>query len=1374
MKNPNFENILIITNNTKHYLLLKKIFEEFKEAEQQLLWCKSVKEIPKINFDCVLIAIESSVYEIINITKNLNQRFGKVPIIILTSKVDLAYTDNLLDHEIEDVLLMKNLDKFQFHKALSLAYRKSNPQKSCLREKESCKHQLNYSSHNLYKVLFNESSVAQFLCRADDLSIIHSSKKANELSALTGQSVEFIYDVFSAAKDWLIQNIINEATYKSSATIQTVLKPKDNITEPLSLKIKIQRLDNKDYPLVLISCIDITELEKTKEILEKGKNSYQLVLQSTNNVTWEYDIGLDKLEWSENFTSLFGHRSEQIGNITELAEKIHPEDREVTLNGFKKALSGMDQKWHGNYRFQKADGSYAYVFEQCVFIRNREGKAIQAFGALQDVTTKKEREHQLSLMEKVVKSANDPILITEAEQIDGPGPRIVYVNDAFVRQTGYLKEEIIGENPRILQGPKSNKKELARLKKAMEKWHSCQIETINYKKNGEEYWVEFSVVPIANENGRFTNFISIQRQITERKKKNEIKEIFQKIRMAVSQPKDLAGRYDALLKVIMAYTNFKIAEGWIMNIDNSKLNKVITCSKAINFDEASEIKTVFKEAELGKGLPGTAWEKGKITVWEDLKNNPEFINDEPMLIHNLETAVAIPVYHEDSLVGIISLFSQKDSKAITPFMAFFHKISQELGAELLRMKTETELKTIFDLTPNLLFITDYKGIIKKGNLETVKSLNCFITDVVGTSFRDMIPRNHQNKFDDLVKKLSTTNPIVETDIPLMVSDKLKWINLTASLISTDSFIYFVGKDITQHKNLEDLLERTHQIVRMGSWEINVAENKVFWSPMTKELHQESESFEPDIENAINYYKEGYSRNLVKEKIEKAIKGEIKDFAVDAQLITAKGKSIWVRVWAESEWIDNQIIRIFGGVQDINEGKSAEKENAEAKIRYDLASKAATIGIWDWNVKDDLIIWDDTMKALFGVSDHKFTNFYKLWEDALHPDDLVYQKGLLEDVLKRGENYNSQFRIIRADSGETRFIKTIAHVVRNNSGDPLRLVGINYDITDEVTIKSRLEKAKQEREDILESITDGFFAVDKDWVVTYWNKAAEKILNRDRGKIVGKNLWEVYGDAVDLKLFKEYAITMETGTERKFIDYYPTMDIWLEISSFPKENGIVVYFKNITARVKHQQSLAEIRLLQEHVINSTEDLIWAIDNDYKLILANNSFYSEMERISGHKYQLGERVANFTDKSIPYFEMANKFLNDKYRDALAGHQQNITFESKFENKEFKTFQMGLYPIKDNNKTTGAACFARNITDRIKHINAIENQNKKLNEIAWKQSHVVRSPVARIMGLVNLQANMNYNGEELKEIMGYIMDSSLELDQIIRDISKSTNEN
>ena len=123
----------------------------------------------------------------------------------------------------------------------------------------------------------------------------------------------------------------------------------------------------------------------------------------------------------------------------------------------------------------------------------------------------------LGLANRIIEHSNDSILISRSDQIDEPGPFIIYANETFSKETGYTQEDIIGKNPRILQGPHTDRATLARIRAGLKTWQSMREDVLNYKKNGEAFWQELNIFPLPNASGEITHWVSIQRNITERK-----------------------------------------------------------------------------------------------------------------------------------------------------------------------------------------------------------------------------------------------------------------------------------------------------------------------------------------------------------------------------------------------------------------------------------------------------------------------------------------------------------------------------------------------------------------------------------------------------------------------------------------------------------------------------------------------------------------------------------------------------------------------------------------------------------------------------------------------------------------------------------------
>ena len=140
-----------------------------------------------------------------------------------------------------------------------------------------------------------------------------------------------------------------------------------------------------------------------------------------------------------------------------------------------------------------------------------------------------EAEQLLKLLETAVAQAKEAVLITSA-RLDPPGPEILFVNPAFSEMTGYSQEEVLQKTPRILQGPKSDRAMLTELREALSRGEPFSGETVNYRKDGSEYYVEWDITPIRTSGGQISHFLSIQRNVTARKlAENQLQEIFRQV-----------------------------------------------------------------------------------------------------------------------------------------------------------------------------------------------------------------------------------------------------------------------------------------------------------------------------------------------------------------------------------------------------------------------------------------------------------------------------------------------------------------------------------------------------------------------------------------------------------------------------------------------------------------------------------------------------------------------------------------------------------------------------------------------------------------------------------------------------------------------------
>jgi PAS domain S-box-containing protein len=292
------------------------------------------------------------------------------------------------------------------------------------------------------------------------------------------------------------------------------------------------------------------------------------------------------------------------------------------------------------------------------------------------------------------------------------------------------------------------------------------------------------------------------------------------------------------------------------------------------------------------------------------------------------------------------------------------------------------------------------------------------------------------------------------------------------------FSYWIGAELTRakHRNKllaqQSLMEQMGQQARIGAWEVDLLNNSIYWSNMTKEIHEVPDDYQPNLATAINFYKAGESRDTIQALVEKSI-AEGTPYEQELQLITAKGNEVWVSARGRAEFENGQCIRLFGSFQDITDRMSTQQKLAKHSQRMTLAADSAGIGIWELDLITDELKWDDWMFKVYGIEPSDFSSTYEAWEQGLHPDDLERAAAQLRQAVEDRSKFISQFRIFWPN-GEIKHIKASAIITFDNEQNPVAMIGVNYDVTELVENEIALTKAKEQAE-VAVTAKNEFFA-----------------------------------------------------------------------------------------------------------------------------------------------------------------------------------------------------------------------------------------------------------------------------------------------------------
>ena len=340
------------------------------------------------------------------------------------------------------------------------------------------------------------------------------------------------------------------------------------------------------------------------------------------------------------------------------------------------------------------------------------------------------------------------------------------------------------------------------------------------------------------------------------------------------------------------------------------------------------------------------------------------------------------------------------------------------------------------------------------------------------------------------------------------------------------------------------------------------------------------------------------------------------------------------------------------------------------------------------------------------------------------------------------------------------------------------VTLAHNITEKLKAEEKLRHSQQRFKALVQDGSDVISILDENFNYTYVSPSAKNILGADPEKLIGSTAFKY--------IHKEDRPNIEDKI--KFIGKVKSYQLpsyryrsgqgewrWLEtiisdLRDDPAVNGLVATSRDITSFKIQEKELRESLERYDIVAKATSDLItdYNIENDtfqFSNAIYDTFGYSPEELGTSRKWWEErlhpEDYERVTKEAKEVFSNQKKLLNIEYRFKCAdGNYKYILDRS--------------YVISDaEGKPSRIIGSVQDITERRKYINAIERSNERLREIAWTQSHVVRAPLARIMGLIDLLKNQRNNLDNIEEIIDNILNSSEELDKVIRKITNKTEE-
>lgn len=680
------------------------------------------------------------------------------------------------------------------------------------------------------------------------------------------------------------------------------------------------------------------------------------------------------------------------------------------------------------WTYLRKDGTRVPVLLSVTAIRDEKGVATSYLGVATDNSelhlAQKRLAQSLARLESLNRALDEHAIVAITDRRG----TITEVNAMLCRISGYRREELIGQNHRLLNSGTHDPAFFKTLWKTIshgEIWHG---EICNRTKDGELYWVDTTIVPMLGPKGKPESFIAIRTNITPRRQYLEQLNQTQRLARMGSWDYDVARQQFHLAAETtqistLASTHSLTWEQFFNLFDPPGIARLARALQTALDDQRDfDIELQLKRASAPKSA-------GR---WVRLAGRPE-----------------------------------RDHRGVHRIRGLLQDIDDSKRTQLALAAEESRYRMLATTLPVGLWEVDSAGECHYVNDAWQEITGLSFEQALGHGYRDAVhPDDLEPMLAAWLEAVKKRSIFVYEFRWVRPDGQIRWVHSTGTAVERDGEVVgYVGGDldITEHHKTNELLRTTQTIAEIGGWEYHIAKHQLLWTEQTYALHELPGTTEVQVEEAIAYYHPEDRAHLT-EAVEHATQTGA-PWDIEARIITATGRERWVRAVGQAEFAAGKAVRLFGTLQDIDTAKRSRLALTASEERFRTLAQTLPVGIFETDPQGLCVYTNHAWQTMAALDAEQAQGLG--WSDHVHPEDRDAFLAPWQDADILRPEIDLEFRFQHPD-GSQRWVHATASAL-HRQGSVTGYVGVCEDITERKKNLDRITDSLAEKEVLLREI-----------------------------------------------------------------------------------------------------------------------------------------------------------------------------------------------------------------------------------------------------------------------------------------------------------------